>query len=188
MDREWLRRVEDWRAKRDQHFAMDVDSPIPDGERIAFGGLSYFPPDEKYAIRTDLHRYQRPEDVTTMTTKGITQYLRLGYFEFPMNSDIIRLQVYTSMTRRDEHLFVSFRDWTSGEETYSDGRYVDPESVEGEIYALDFNCAYNPDSAYNESYVRQLAPRENWIPVEIRAGEKRYRRPAPTGTPDGGGS
>ena len=175
MDEEWLRSLESWRAKRSHHYATGEDSPIPEGDRVTFKGLTYFPPDEKYVFRVALHRYERPEDITTMTTKGITQYLRVGYFEFPMDNDNIRLQVYTSMTRRDEHLYVSFRDWTSGEETYSDGRYVEPEHVEGRVYLVDFNYAYNPDSAYNGSYPRQLAPKENWIPVAINAGEKRFK-------------
>jgi uncharacterized protein (DUF1684 family) len=39
---------------------------------------------------------------------------------------------------------------------------------------IDFNYAYNPYCAYSEEYVCPLPPRENWLGVEIRAGEKSY--------------
>jgi uncharacterized protein (DUF1684 family) len=176
LDRDWSRRLESWREERDRHFAEDIDSPIPDEEKKSgFTGLHYFAPDEKLVFQVQLHRYERPEDVTLVTNKGITQYLRIGYFDVPMEEDNFRLQAYVSMTQRNERLFVMFRDWTSGDETSGDGRLIEPEPISGDLYLLDFNYAYNPDSAYNDRYLRQLAPKENWISVSIRAGERRYR-------------
>jgi hypothetical protein len=39
---------------------------------------------------------------------------------------------------------------------------------------IDFNYAYNPYCAYNEDYSCPLPPRENWLKVAIRAGEKAF--------------
>jgi uncharacterized protein (DUF1684 family) len=36
---------------------------------------------------------------------------------------------------------------------------------------IDFNFAYNPSCAYNFRWVCPLAPRENWLPAPVRAGE-----------------
>src|ERR1700686_3909477 len=37
---------------------------------------------------------------------------------------------------------------------------------------IDFNFAYNPSCAYDARWACPLAPRENWLPVPVRAGEK----------------
>jgi len=39
---------------------------------------------------------------------------------------------------------------------------------------LDFNEAFNPLCAYNTGFACPLPPRENRLPVAIRAGEKIY--------------
>ena len=41
-------------------------------------------------------------------------------------------------------------------------------------FELDFNRAYNPYCAYNDSWRCPLPPRENWLTVPIRAGEKSF--------------
>jgi hypothetical protein len=41
---------------------------------------------------------------------------------------------------------------------------------------LDFNKAYNPYCAYNETYSCPLPPAENLLDVAIRAGEKNYKQ------------
>jgi uncharacterized protein (DUF1684 family) len=38
------------------------------------------------------------------------------------------------------------------------------------------NYAYNPYCAYSEMYSCPLPPRENWLKVPIRAGEKDFQK------------
>lgn len=71
-------------------------------------------------------------------------------------------------------LFIPFRDQTSGQETYGSGRYIDLAENTSGIYTLDFNRAYNPYCAYNDTYSCPLPPAENTLAVPIRAGEKKY--------------
>jgi uncharacterized protein (DUF1684 family) len=40
------------------------------------------------------------------------------------------------------------------------------------LYDLDFNRAYHPFCVYNSSYDCPIPPKENRLPVAIRAGEK----------------
>lgn len=40
---------------------------------------------------------------------------------------------------------------------------------------IDFNIAYNPSCAYNESFICVLPLEENTLNVEIHAGEKKFR-------------
>jgi hypothetical protein len=72
-------------------------------------------------------------------------------------------------------LFLLFRDATSGKATYGSGRYLHtplPDAAGNVV--LDFNFAYNPPCAFTAFATCQLPPRQNWLPVKIRAGEKRY--------------
>jgi len=71
-------------------------------------------------------------------------------------------------------LFLPFADATSGHETYSAGRYIDPHMLPDGRVEVDFNYAYNPYCAYNERWSCPLTPAENRIKVEVRAGEKNF--------------
>ena len=46
--------------------------------------------------------------------------------------------------------------------------------LHGEEGVLDLNYAYNPSCAYNPRYACPLAPRENWLEVPVRAGERTF--------------
>ena len=168
--------VESRRREKDAFYRVSHDSPIPEDERRSFAGLKYFPPDERYRMKLKLHMYPNPQAVTMATSKGNEQkFYRHGYFKFEMEGKGIQLQAYRSAERMDEHLFVPFRDKTSGRESYGAARYIDLELSPDDNYILDFNVAYNPYCAYSDDYVCPFPPRENWLAVEIRAGEKRYR-------------
>ncbi len=86
-------------------------------------------------------------------------------------------------------LFLPFRDATAPHETYGGGRYLF-DTVKGSDFlwapgdanrgriVLDFNYAYNPSCAYDHRWACPLAPRENWLPFPIEAGERRLVAPA----------
>jgi len=110
-----------------------------------------------------------------VTSKGTKQrFHRVGYFEFEIDGKNARLQAYRSAQREDNELFVPFRDGTSDKESYGASRYLDLDLTKDDNYVIDFNYAYNPYCAYSEDYVCPLPPRENWLDIEIRAGEKNY--------------
>jgi uncharacterized protein (DUF1684 family) len=72
-------------------------------------------------------------------------------------------------------LFLAFGDETSARETYGAGRYLDVQKVPGsKTITLDFNKAYNPYCAYNETFSCPLPPQENLLQVAIKAGEQTY--------------
>ena len=163
------------RQLKDQSFKHAMGSPIPAVEVDAFTGLRYFPVNAEYRFKVHLHKYPSPETTSMTTSTGKRkQYLRYGFFEFSLHGKLHRLEVFKSAHQQGEEdtLFAPFRDKTSGSDTYGAGRYIDiPENERG-IYELDFNKAYNPYCAYNQNYVCPLAPKENWLDIEIRAGEK----------------
>jgi uncharacterized protein (DUF1684 family) len=65
-------------------------------------------------------------------------------------------------------------DTTNGLETYTGGRYIDPQEKPNGKLTVDFNYAYNPYCAYGDGWSCPLPPEANQLPVEIRAGEKAF--------------
>lgn len=179
MSEESLKQLEIERERKikDKYLKEYPDSPIPHQNRDSFAGLSYYPVNQRFRFRVQLQPYEVPEIVSIVTGAGTEQqYVRLGFFEFTVEGTTCMLQVYKSVQPRgtEEGLFIPFRDKTSGIETYGAARYVDiPENEKG-TYELDFNKAYHPYCAYNDGYVCPVAPKENWLTVEIRAGEKLF--------------
>jgi uncharacterized protein len=74
-------------------------------------------------------------------------------------------------------VFLPFRDATSGHETYGAGRYL-LDTVKGadlggtaETLVLDFNFAFNPSCAWDDSWACPLSPPANRLAQRIEAGE-----------------
>lgn len=167
----YLNQIEAKRAEKDRFFRSSPHSPIED--RASFTGLDYFPPDLDYRYTLPLQPAEQEEELTIQTNTGDEQiYYRLGTVEFEVEGETARLAIYRS-PHHDE-LFLPFRDATSGQETYSAGRYLEPHAVGGDQVVIDFNLSYNPFCAYSESYSCPLPPAENHLKVPIRAGEKNY--------------
>ena len=70
------------------------------------------------------------------------------------------------------HLFVPFRDLTTGTDTYEAGRYLDLHRTVTGLYELDFNLAYNPNCYFSPMYSCPIPPKENHLPIEVQAGER----------------
>jgi len=175
----------EFRRQRDVLFRTHPQSPIPPGERARFRGLSYFNPDPSYRIRCQLEAPASGEDLLEIDTggeDGVIRYRRAGRLLFKLGGSDCALTVY-SLIAYAGGLFLPFRDATSGQDTYGGGRYLfdTVKNTDGlclEIVArspditIDFNYAYNPSCAYDVRWACPLAPRENWLTVPIRAGER----------------
>jgi uncharacterized protein (DUF1684 family) len=77
-------------------------------------------------------------------------------------------------------LFIPFRDATNGRETYGAGRYLVDAAKSHDLGAdeetgeliLDFNFATQPSCAFDPKWACPLAPPENRLDLEVRAGER----------------
>ena len=99
-------------------------------------------------------------------------YERLGWVEFTVAETAARLAVFAPEGELEpQQVFVPFRDATSGQTTYSAGRYLEAH-LTGNTVQLDFNVAYNPYCAYSDGWSCPIPPPENWLTVAIEAGEK----------------
>jgi uncharacterized protein len=163
--------------KRTESLTRGDDSPVPlETRQAGFSGLEYFPFDPKYQFRLKLRKYETPEPVPILLSNGEEVHaLRYGFLEFELDDRKFSLNVYKKRAD-DKEFFVPFKDKTSGNETYAAGRYVDIiVDPEEENCILDFHISGNPLCAFDEGkYACPIPPRENWLDVEIRAGEKKF--------------
>jgi uncharacterized protein (DUF1684 family) len=74
----------------------------------------------------------------------------------------------------ETELFLIFSDGTSGEETYGAGRFLYTDLPKDGRTVVDFNKAYNPPCAFTPYATCPLPPKQNELPVAVRAGEKKY--------------
>ncbi len=104
------------------------NSPLNDEQKAAFEHLNYFPdnPGPSTAPRA---RYlsakasARSHDPAPSVARPSTTPALAGHFEAEGKPDA--LSIFREQTRG--HLFVPFRDETSGKETYEVGRYLEPK-------------------------------------------------------------
>jgi len=158
-----------FRDEKDQFFKLAPQSPIPEDDRDAFSGLSYYEPSEDLVFTVALDPVE-PTDVRISTTTGDERtYKRVATATFPVEGEDTTVALYSS---GHESLFLPFRDTTSGSETYGAGRYIDVTPNEDGTALIDFNYAYAPFCAYSDRYSCALPPQENWMSVAIRAGER----------------
>ena len=100
---------------------------------------------------------------------------RVGALTFTLHGAEYSLLAFADVDASDtRHLFVPFGDLTSNKETYGGGRYLDLDRTPTGLYDLDFNRAYHPYCLYNPSFECPVPPRENRLPIAIRAGEKAW--------------
>ena len=168
------------RTEIDDFLAHHPQSPIRWDEQRDFAGLNYYEEDLGLRVTAVLHPFPEDEPLIQMqTSTGDTRhYRRWGRFSFTVDGEEATLTIYSDPYGED--LFMPFKDATNGQETYGAGRYMDNhrpglELVSSTEILVDFNFCYNPYCAYDSTYSCPLPPRENWLTVPIRAGEKKYK-------------
>jgi len=159
----------DFRDQKDDFFNHSPHSPLTPEQKEAFTGLSYFPENPALKLKLEVEEYMDPRQVQIQTTTGDVQtYERFGQVQFEIEGQAVSLTVFSN-----EHgYFLPFADSLAGTETYGAGRYLEPEPLPDGRLLVDFNMAYNPYCAYNQSYSCPITPGENRIQAPIRAGEK----------------
>ncbi len=165
--------LDKFRREKDEFFSNDPRSPLTPEQRRVFSGLAYFPESRALVIEAELDTGIDHGEVRMQTSTGDVQVYRpAGVVRFEVDGGPAQITLYES--DRQHELFVPFRDATSGHETYGAGRYLEVDPPEGGRVVVDFNLVYNPYCCYNESWSCPIPPRENWLDVPIRAGEKDF--------------
>jgi uncharacterized protein (DUF1684 family) len=165
------------RREKDEFLAEHRQSPVPPEEREDFDGLDYFDPDPDYRVEATVTVHDDPEPVELDTSDGeLVRYLRVATFTFELDGESRQLAAYRQERDETGALFVPFRDKTTGQQTYHQGRYmeleVDSELADGDEVTVDLNLAYTPFCAFSEAFSCPLPPEENWLDTTVEAGER----------------
>ncbi|MBK6619784.1 MAG: DUF1684 domain-containing protein [Saprospirales bacterium] len=144
--------------------------------------LDFYPPDPRYKVLADFIPTPEAEPFDMPTSSGKTKtFVQHGWLQFALGEDTLRLAVYRNLMLQQmeiykNHLFLPFKDWSNGENTYGGGRYLDLSllDIAGGRITIDFNLAYNPYCAFSEGYNCPIPPSVNHLNYSIEAGEKDF--------------
>jgi uncharacterized protein (DUF1684 family) len=165
--------IANWRADKDRFMRESPQSPVVAAERAAFAPLPYYPINEEYRVPASLTVARAADILEMQTSTGQRRRMqRIGALEFTLRGQALKLTAFGEESDAElRRLFVPFHDLTNGSETYPGGRYLDLERTATGVYDLDFNRAYHPFCVFNATYDCPVPPRENRLPVPVRAGE-----------------
>jgi len=134
-----------------------------------FKGLNWFPVDAKYRIEAKFVPHKTVRTLKIANVIGdINDVPNPGYVEFKFEGKTCRMEAQ----QEGDVLFFNFVDKTAGKETYTPGRFLYSELPKDGKVIIDFNRAYNPPCAFTDYATCPRPPKENFLPVAIRAGEK----------------
>ncbi len=159
-----------------EEYRDTIKSPLSHEELEKFQGHTFFPVDENFKVTANFQRALNPIPYQMKTTTDrVPVYDIYGIATFTINGKEMKLNIYQSHYLRTKEkyknrLFLPFTDLTNGIDTYTGGRYIDLKIPAGDTILIDFNKAYNPYCAYNMDYSCPIPPKENDMPIAIRAG------------------
>jgi hypothetical protein len=170
-----------WREVRDRLIRSHPQSPVPAAERGDATSPAYY--DYNPALRTlaDIEPADGAAFELPGSTTGHVTAERAGTAHFSLDGVALSLSMFWLLDYAGG-FFLSFRDATSGGETYGAGRYVLDTAKGADLGAdgdgrlvVDFNFSYQPSCSYDPQWSCPLPPRENWLTIPIRAGERLRR-------------
>ena len=166
-----------WRERRERLFLEHPQSPLPPADRSPAHAPQYFDYDPALRVLAAVEPMQAEDVVLPASQPEDFRATKIGSARFQLHDAECALGVYW-LVGYSRGIFVSFRDATSGAETYGAGRYLLDTAksadlgTDGGRLVLNFNFAYQPSCSYDPMWSCPLAPRENWLIAEVRAGER----------------
>lgn len=166
------------RKEKDYSFQFDINSPFNRDTTAKFKPLKYYEPNPDFIFKSKLIKYNVQDTIAILGTRGETRpAILIGFLELKKDGKVHKINVYKSFSRTGEPYYsMWFTDRTTGNETYGVGRYLDFELNDDPefIYTIDFNRAFNPYCAYSSLFTCPIPRVEDYIDMEIEAGEKNF--------------
>ena len=148
-------------------------SPLKKRDLKKFRGLDFFTYDSTYLVTAKLTKTPKEKPFMMLTTTDmVVEYIKYGTVSFELLNNQYSLDIYKNLEDPNErdNLFLPFLDDTNGNDSYGGGRYINLSIPQGDNLIIDFNSAFNPYCVYDEKYSCPIVPRENYLPLEIKAG------------------
>ena len=142
-------------------------------DAFSLADLSYYPTSPDWRVEGRFTPYPPDQMIPVPTVLGTIDEMRTpGFVEFSIDGEDYRLDVLEGGAQT---YFVMFADSTNRIDTYEAGRYlyIDHEDSDGRVL-LDFNKSYNPPCAFTPYATCPFPPQQNYLPLSITSGEKRY--------------
>lgn len=176
-----------WRAVRERLFREHPQSPVPAAARADFEAR-HFDHDPSLRFHALVEPSPPPEPGALpleLPNSGADtlSFSRIGRVRLPFPEGERMLSVFW-MAGYAGGIFIPFRDATNSTETYGAGRYLVDAAKGADLGAapgpdtgtwaliLDFNFAAQPSCAFDPRWACPLAPPENRLDIEVRAGER----------------
>ena len=169
-----------FQERLNREFADSISSPLQAEDLVKFKHLDFFPVNDSYLVQAEFIKIKGGKVFQMKTsTDRLPKYKVYGLLRFELDGKKLELFVYQNQELKkkkgyEDYLFLPFTDYTNGIDTYGAGRYIDMRIPKTNMVILDFNKAYNPYCAYNKRYSCPVVPSENDLPIEIRAGVKKF--------------
>ncbi len=162
--------LDDYRQERNDFLNNSSSSPL----KGSGYKLSYYDPNVNFKVIAVVSENENTDTITLATSTGsIERFLDFANLSFKLGRSKYSLPVYKYLEGVNKgDLFFCFLDKTNSTSTYPGGRYIDIEFENAKRIELDFNKSYNPYCVYNEEYSCPIPSSENYIDMEILAGEK----------------
>ncbi len=172
-----------WRAVREWLFREHPQSPLPQADRASFRARHFdhdprlrfsVPVEPAPAIDAGALALELPNSGSDSLS-----FRRIGSVRLSFPAGEQRLSVFW-LAGYAGGLFIPFRDATNGTETYGAGRYLIDAAKSADLggddrtgdLVLDFNFATQPSCAFDPKWACPLAPPENRLDTDVRAGER----------------
>lgn len=173
--------IKEYQYNMNKTFANKETTPFNEEDFKKFRKLDFFPIDSTYRVHANFKLDENPrffEMQTTTSRKPL--YATYGTATFTLNGKEVQIHIYQCKDKSSpafyNALFIPFRDKTSGIESYAGGRYIEPSKPKNGKITIDFNRAYNPYCVYNVNRSCPIPPKENTLPIAIKAGIKNYEK------------
>lgn len=138
----------------------------------SFKGIKMYPINEKWKVKAHLEVAQTEKKIAITDVLGLTSMQPLaGTLVFELQGQTFRLDAIDN----GKDLFILFADPTNQKATYEAGRflYAPKPDNQGNVI-LDFNKSINPPCAFTTFATCPLPPKQNFLSIAVKAGEKRY--------------
>jgi uncharacterized protein len=174
-----------FREGRNREMCDQKETPLKTEDFLGFKELVYFDSNPTFRVDAKFIASSDGKVITFPTSsEKLVKFTKKGTFSFQIGKIAYKLSVFqsTGLPLTDEFYdlwFIPFKDLSNGKTTYSGGRYLSIWKPKEENLVLDFNMAYNPSCAFgSDRFSCPLPPKENFLRVEILAGEKKYVSPS----------
>jgi uncharacterized protein len=179
----YTKEIEEYRKAYDQSKMKDDRMPFKTQKDLK--SIQYFEPKAKYLVSCVFDSDTDSSDVEVMTYSGLkrefykrgTATCQIDKLDFKLT--LLKSSAPAALPEMRKNIFLAFKDLTSGNQSYGGGRYINlsEDDIKDGLITIDFNKAYNPLCAYGDGFNCPIPPSENFIPIELLAGEKNFIKP-----------